>query len=86
MSMPIIPVPAGLDSELFCLGKGALKYLPEVLNTAFPGQEAFLVADENTWRAAGSEAEKILTAANTPIAGKYIFPGEPRLHPDYEYC
>ena len=86
MSMPIIPVPAGLDSELFCLGKGALKYLPQVLSEAFPEQEAFLVADENTWRAAGSEAEKILNAAGFPIAGKYIFPGEPRLHPEYEYC
>ena len=86
MSMSIVPVPAGLDSELFCLGKGALKYLPEVLEKAFPGQAAFLVADENTWRAAGENAFEILKNGGTAVAGKYIFPGSPRLHPDFSYC
>ncbi|MBR7121013.1 MAG: sn-glycerol-1-phosphate dehydrogenase [Lentisphaeria bacterium] len=86
MSMPVIPVPAGLDTELFSLGNGALNYLPEVLAKSFPGSPAFLVADGNTWRVAGEKAEKLLLAAGAVIAGKYIFPGTPRLHPDYEYC
>ena len=86
MAMPLIPVPSGLDTELFCLGSGALKFLPDVLAKAFPGAKPFLVADDNTWQAAGKEAQNILTAAGVEVAGKYIFPGEPRLHPDYEYC
>ncbi|MBQ9787503.1 MAG: sn-glycerol-1-phosphate dehydrogenase [Lentisphaeria bacterium] len=86
MEMPLIPIPQGLDTELFCLAEGALKFLPQVLAKAFPGRAAYLVADENTWRAAGKDAEKILLDAGTKIAGKYIFPGENRIHPDYEYC
>ncbi len=86
MSMPVVAVPQGLDTELFCLGKGALEYLPEVLKKSFPGQAAFLVADDNTWLAAGAGAETILNNAGVPIAGKYIFPGVPRLHPEYTYC
>ncbi|MBR7131627.1 MAG: sn-glycerol-1-phosphate dehydrogenase [Lentisphaeria bacterium] len=86
MDIPLIPVPAGLDTELFCLGDGALIHLPEVLKRAFPDHPAFLVADENTWRAAGEKAEKILQDAGYPVAGKYIFPGNKRLHPEYEYC
>ncbi|MBO5668321.1 MAG: sn-glycerol-1-phosphate dehydrogenase [Lentisphaeria bacterium] len=86
MSMPIIPVPAGLETELFCMGSGALKYLPEVLERVFPDKPVFLVADENTWHAAGTAAEKFLLAAGLPVAGKYIFPGTPKLHPDYRYC
>ena len=86
MSMPVIPVPPGLETELFCLGSGALKYLPEVLRQVFPGLAAYLVADENTWRAAGAAAEKFLIDSGIPMAGKYIFPGQPKLHPDYEYC
>lgn len=86
MGMPVKNIPAGLDTELFCLGKGALKYLPEVLNKSFPGKKVFIVADDNTFKAAGEDASKILEAAGTGIAGIHIFSAEPRLHPDYEYC
>ena len=86
MSMPLVNVPAGLDTELFCLGAGALKYLPEVLQKAFPGRSAFIVADENTYLAAGKAAKKFLDDASFPVAGEYIFPGTPVLHPDYAYC
>ena len=86
MDMPIIPIPQGLDTELFCLASGALKFLPQVLEKAFPGKAAYLIADENTWRAAGEDAEKILLSAGLPIAGKYIFTSEKRIHPEYTYC
>ena len=86
MDMPIIAIPEGLDTELFCMAPGALKFLPQVLEKAFPGKDAFLVADENTWRAAGADAEKILISAGKTLAGKYIFPGRKHIHPEYEYC
>lgn len=84
--MPIIPIPQGLDTELFALAPGALKFLPQVLEKAFPGKAAYLVADGNTWQAAGADAEKILLNAGKIIAGKYVFPGEKRIHPEYSYC
>ena len=86
MEMPIIPIPQGLDTELFALAPGALKFLPQVLEKAFPGKAAYLVADGNTWQAAGADAEKILLNAGKIIAGKYVFPGEKRIHPEYSYC
>ena len=86
MDMPIVTIPQGLDTELFCLGAGALKFLPQVLEKSFPGKPAYLIADENTWRAAGDAAEKILISANFPIVGKYIFEGSKRIHPEYSYC
>lgn len=86
MNMPVIPVPAGLETELFCLAAGALQYLPQVLEKAFPGKSAYIVADENTYRAAGAAAEEILKKAGYPFAGKFIFPGSPVLHPDYAHC
>ena len=36
-TMPVIPVPAGLDTRCFVLGEGALKYLPQLLQQEFPG-------------------------------------------------
>ena len=86
MDMPLIPVPPGLQTELFCLGKDALRYLPDVLKRAFPGRKPFLAADGNTWRVAGERAEALLAAAGLPPVGKHVFPGTPRLHPDYRYC
>lgn len=86
MDMPIIPIPQGLDTELFCLASGALKFLPQVLKKSFPDKPAYLIADENTWRAAGADAEKILNDAALPIVGKYIFSSEKRIHPEYTYC
>ena len=86
MTMPLVSVPPGLQTELFCLGEGALVFLPEVLKRAFPGRRPFLVADGNTWRVAGERAEALLVSAGMPPAGKHVFPGSPRLHPDYAYC
>lgn len=86
MEIPIIPIPQGLDTKLFALAPGALKFLPQVLERSFPGKAAYLIADDNTWLAAGADAEKILTGAGKIIAGKYIFPGEKRIHPEYSYC
>ena len=86
MSMKQVAVPAGLETELFCLSAGALKDLPEMLENVFPGKAAYLVADGNTWAAAGASAEKILQSSAVSIAGKHIFPAEPRLHPDFDHC
>ena len=84
-TMPVIPVPAGLDTKCFVLGEGALKYLPQLLQQEFPGATPWLVADTNTWTAAGAEAEKLLIAAGMKPASSYIFPGTPMLHPDFAY-
>lgn len=84
-AMPVIPVPAGLDTRCFVLGEGALKYLPQLLKQEFPGLTPWIVADTNTWKAAGAEAEKRIAEAGLFPAKSYIFPGTPVLHPDFAY-
>ena len=84
-AMPVIPVPAGLDTECFVLGEGALVYLPELLRQEFPGRIPWIVADDNTWRAAGAGAQELLEKAELAPAKPYIFPGTPVLHPDFAY-
>lgn len=83
--MPTIPIPAGLDTRCFVLGEGALKHLPQLLQQEFPGLTPWVIADTNTWKAAGAEAQRLLTAAGMTPAEPYIFPGTPVLHPDFAY-
>ena len=82
----LIPVPAGLETGLFALGEGALCVLPHVLKTSFPGKRPWLIADTNTFAAAGEKALRLLDDAGMNPYEPYIFPGTPRLHPDYSYC
>ena len=84
-TMPVIPVPAGLDTRCFVLGEGALKYLPQLLQQEFPGAKPWVVADDNTWQAAGARAQQLLADAGMTPAKAYIFPGTPVLHPDFAY-
>ena len=83
--MPEIPIPAGLDTRCFVLGEGALKYLPQLLQQEFPGLTPWVIADTNTWEAAGARAQELLEEANMSPASPYIFPGTPVLHPDFAY-
>lgn len=83
--MPVIPVPAGLETRCFVLGAGALKYLPRLLQQEFPGLTPWIVADGNTWQAAGERAQQFLEEAGLSPAAPYIFPGTPVLHPDFAY-
>ena len=53
MSMPLIAVPKGLQTEAFMLGHGVLESVPEFLKTYFPGKRPWIIADGNTWKAAG---------------------------------
>ena len=83
MSMPLIDVPEGLETKAFLLGRGALRSVPELLNTYFPGLTPWIIADGNTWNAAGKQVYDLLSAAGQKAAEPYLFPAHPRPHPDY---
>lgn len=83
--MPMISVPAGLETAGFMLGDGELNSLPELLNKFFPQKKVYLVADDNTYKAAGLKVREILISGNVGIDGEYVFPGEPMLHPLYDH-
>ena len=83
MTMPLIAVPEGLETGAFLLGHGALKSVPELLKTYFPGKVPWIIADGNTWNAAGKQVYDLLTEAGLKLSEPYLFPAHPRPHPDY---
>ena len=72
MTLPIISVPSGLTTRLFAMAPGAVQHLPEMLATAFPGLKPWLIADENTWAAAGKAGAEALASAGVETFEPYI--------------
>ena len=79
--MKRVQLPAGLETVCFVLDHGALKAVSEVLQEYFPGRRPWIIADENTWKAAGKSVQSYLNEPCTP----YIYPAEPVLHADYKH-
>lgn len=78
--MHTITLPENVHSRFFVLGKDVLCELPELLAAAFPNCKPYIVADENTWRAAGEKAFAFLQDAGMAPEIARLFPGTPRLH------
>ena len=79
--MNLIPIPPGLETESFVLEAGAMRHTPEILRKHWgAAPNVWLVADENTWRAAGEKLDAILRAAGITCCEPYLFPGTPTLH------
>jgi len=83
--MHLVPIPENVHTRYFVLGSGVLNELPELLKTAFPGRKPVLIADENTFRAAGTKTLELLRNAGFPAEICKIFPGKPRLHAMDDY-
>ncbi len=72
------------DTEAFV--SGALETnAPALFRSLFPGRRALIVADENTWRAAGARLADILRSAGVEVDEPYVFSGAGVLEPDYAY-
>ena len=73
------------ETKALILKRGALADIPGTLSSHFADQAVCLIADENTWKAAGLQVKNILEAAKKTVIGSYIFPGKPVLHADYSH-
>ena len=51
------------ETRAALIGEGVIKQVTQVLATQFPGQQAIVVADPRTWRAAGADVQDVLAAA-----------------------
>ena len=71
------------DTKAFEMGQGALNMAAEVYNRFFEGRRAVLLADTNTWAAAGSRVYGVLTAAGIDVE-KYIIQRR-EFHADWKY-
>ena len=74
---------AGADqTKAVVMGVGVLDQTGTTFAKHLPGMRAIIVADENTWRAAGPGAQESLRAAGIDLDDPVVFPGTPVLFAD----
>jgi len=72
------------DTRALRLGDGAIRETAEVFRQCFDADRAVIVADGNTFEAAGKAVADVLKAAGIKLAEPLVF-DEPSLHADYEH-
>ncbi|MBP7691889.1 MAG: sn-glycerol-1-phosphate dehydrogenase [Anaerolineales bacterium] len=72
------------DTASVTIGSGVLASAGALFNQTFGQRPAVVVADENTFAAAGRAVHAALAAALGTVETPYIFPGPPVLHADFE--
>jgi glycerol-1-phosphate dehydrogenase [NAD(P)+] len=72
------------DTRRVLIGSGVLGAVDDVFSQCFADQATILIADDNTYAAAGSEVEQRLSAAGRGIKDRIVFPGRPALYADYD--
>jgi glycerol-1-phosphate dehydrogenase [NAD(P)+] len=76
-------------TQVYRSGDGIAAKMPELLRRvtgeASAANKLILVADENTWNAAGKELEAVLADAGIALSFKHIFPGSPMLKAEYKH-
>ena len=73
------------DTRAVIVEPGALQQAEGVLRRHFDVPGALIVADDNTMSAAGRLVDAQLRAAGLLVTDPLVFPGAPRLHPEFEH-
>jgi len=76
---------AATETKAFITGEGCRLDTPTVFQQYFPGATAIIIADENTFQAAGQIVQERLQGSGVRVLVPYIFPGAPILHAEYEH-
>lgn len=72
------------DTKQIVAGRGVVDQTGDVFTQCFGDARAIVVADENTFAAAGDRVVASLQAAGVEMVEPYIFPGTPTLYAGYE--
>ena len=80
--MNLLPIPPGMETEAFVMDSGALRDVPELVRRCFQSRRPWIVADENTWKAAAAALYDILKSAGLDPHEPFIFPAVPMIHAD----
>lgn len=72
------------DTQHVVIDAGVLGAVDAVFSRAFGEQAAIIVADETTYRIAGSAVNTQLAAASRSVKDAFVFPGTPALYAEYE--
>lgn len=65
------------DTKHLDFAPGAAERLPGAFRELFPGARALLVADPDTWKAAGARLEGAFRAAGAPLCAPFVFAAPP---------
>jgi len=76
---------AASDTRNVTIGAGVLAAVGELFRQCFGDRPAVVVADDNTFDAAGRSVHEQLTAAGCQVVEPFVFPGRPTLHADYHH-
>ena len=74
-----------MDTEDCLIGNGCISQIPELFKKHFPGARMVVVADDNTFKAAGSLVIDKLKSTGFDVITPFVFPGKPILHADYRH-
>lgn len=74
---------AATDTKDLLIEAGCIDALPELWRRHFAGAKAAILADDNTFAAAGVAVLKRLQGAGCPCVEPLVFPGQPVLRPEY---
>ncbi|MGN1232831.1 MAG: sn-glycerol-1-phosphate dehydrogenase [Candidatus Cryptobacteroides sp.] len=72
------------DTKALEFGEGAMERLPKMLEALFPGKKVVIVADDNTYNAAGRRVCEILNDAGIRMEENFIFK-DPELYAEWSY-
>ncbi len=72
------------DTKAIEFGRDVLGRTGDLFARLFPGKKVIVVADENTFGAAGESVVQSLSDAGVASAELYIFPGTPTLYAGYD--
>ena len=60
--MQYVDIPEGMQTAFFAMGSGALNELGNFISKVFPGKKPWIIADGNTFAAAGKKAAEQFTS------------------------
>ena len=73
------------DTEELFIGSGCISKISDLLKRHFPGATITVVADDNTFIAAGRLVNNKLKSDGINVTEQFVFPGLPILHADYRH-
>ena len=71
------------QTKSYVVGKDVLKQVPSIFNEHFAGKKAVIIADDNTWKAAGEVVYNHMVQAGIDT-DKFLIPDK-EFHADWKY-
>lgn len=72
------------DTKALEFGEGAMLKVPDMFKELFPGETAIVVADVNTYKAAGETVYNALVSSGVTVHPPFIF-DDPKLYAEWSY-